>query len=49
MSKKIKRKKVEPFDITKLKRCPYCSSTDIGRNPTTDCWICNSCGEKWKD
>lgn len=46
---KMKRKVVALFDITKLERCPYCSSTDIGQNPTTNCWICNSCGEKWED
>jgi len=49
MNHKIKRKVVAPFDITKLERCPFCSSTDIGRNPTTDYWICNSCGEIWEE
>jgi len=31
------------------KRCSFCGSTDTGRNPTTDCWICNSCGNVWEE
>lgn len=54
----MKRKIVAPFDITKLKRCPYCSSTDIDvvkdYNPMMKqmnkvFWRCNYCGESWDE
>jgi len=47
--KKLKRKIIESLDITKPERCPFCDSIEIGRNPTTNYWICNSCGNLWED
>jgi len=49
MTNKIKRKVVAPFDITKLKRCPYCSSTDIDYDPIMKNWRCNVCDEIWEE
>lgn len=46
---KIKRKVIAPFDITKLHRCPCCTSTDIKYYPTMKDWRCNVCGEIWED
>lgn len=48
MKPKIKRKVVAPFDITKLKRCPYCGSTDIDEIDD-GLWYCNYCWQKWGD
>lgn len=49
MVKEQKRKIVAPFDITKLKRCPYCSTTDIDYDPIMKNWRCNVCDEIWED
>ena len=43
------RRMVMPFDITKLDRCPCCTSTDIKYYPTLKDWRCNVCGEIWED
>ncbi len=49
---KTDRKIIKAFDIDKLKRCPYCSSTDIDSDvsmPEIESWKCNFCGEDWEE
>lgn len=60
MTKKIKRKIIKPFDITKVEeQCPYCLSSDI-EHISMETWknryysvkynrLCLHCGEKWED
>ncbi len=44
---KIDRKVVQAFDINKLKRCPFCSSTNIEIHG--DSGLCNYCREIWEE
>ena len=46
---RVMRRMVKPFDITKSKRCPYCSSTDINFDLIMQNWRCEVCGEIWEE
>lgn len=43
------RRVAMPFDITKLKRCIYCGTTDIDYYPVMRNWECNVCGAIWEE
>ena len=44
---KIDRKVVQEFNINKLKRCPFCSSTNIEIHG--DSGLCNNCRGMWEE